>query len=935
MKQLISILLLLFVSFSFAQTPLNVNDPLPEDPAVSKGVLENGMTYYVRANSTPKNRADLFLIVRAGSIDEDDDQQGLAHFAEHMAFNGTKNFPKNDLIKYLESIGMEFGPEINAYTSFDETVYMIKVPLDDDEFVEKGLQVMYDWASQVTDSDEEIDKERGVIHEEWRGGRGANERMMQKWLPVFLHNSRYAERLPIGKIEIVDNCPPEVLRRYRKDWYRPDLQAIIVVGDFDQQEMVERVKAKFSQIPAVENPREKKYYDIPGHDETLVSVVTDKEAQYPVAQIFYKHPLKINEKIGDYRESITHGLFNGMINKRLQELTQSANPPFIYAATSYDELFGPASVYSSVAVCQNGKIEDGVKAVLLENERVKRFGFTQTELERQKKAVLSHMEKLYNDRDKHKSIGYANEYKRNFLMTKEPFPGIENEYNYYKTFLPGISLEEVNALAAEWIIDKNQVVVVTAPEIEGVKVPTEEEVLALLKEVEETEVEAYKDEVIDKPLIAEKLTPGKVVNEKQLEKVDAVEWTLSNGAVVVAKKTDFKDDEILFTAYSFGGNSQYGQEDDISADIASTIIDMSGISEFDNVTLQKMLAGKVFSISPYLSELTEGFKGSSSVKDLQSLMEILYLYFTDIRVDEKSFSSYMTRIAGVLENKKASPEAAFKDTFQVVSVNYHPRKRPMELETIKEANLEAIKKIAHDRFTDASDFKFFFVGNIDFETLKPMVEKYIGAIPSSYRKENWKDLNIQSPEGVVEKTVYRGQEEKSIHYLAFHGDYDYNKSNVLKVDAAGKILTTRLLEVVREDKSSVYYIGASPSIDKLPKEEYSVVIYYGTAPEKVKELQDIVFDEIEDFQTNGPSEEEVNKAKEKLLREREVNLRENGFWLGALKSGYLYNGGDFSEFDEFNDLVEGLTPQVMQSVMKDLFNKESYYSVILKPEKAE
>ena len=935
MKHVLSILLLLFVSFSFAQTPLNLNDMLPEDPAVSKGVLDNGMTYYVRANSTPKNRADLFLVVRAGSIDEDDDQQGLSHFAEHMAFNGTKNFPKNDLIKYLESIGMEFGPEVNAYTSFDETVYMIKVPLDNDEFVEKGLQVMYDWASQVTDSDEEIEKERGVIREEWRGGRGANERMMQKWLPVFLHESRYAERLPIGKIEIIDNFSPETLRRYREDWYRPDLQAIIVVGDFDQQEMVKRIKEKFAQIPAAKNPRKKKYYDIPGHEDILVSVVTDKEAQYPVAQIFYKHPLKINEKIGDYRESIKYSLFNGMINKRLQELTQSANPPFIYGATSYDELFGPASVYSSIAVCQNGKIEDGIKAVLLENERVKRFGFTETELERQKKAMLSSMEKLYNNRDKQKSINYANEYKRNFLMTREPFPGIENEYHYYKTFLPGIALDEVNALAGKWIIDENQVVVITAPEIEGMNVPTEEEVLSLLEEVKKTEIEAYKDEVVDKPLIDGELIPGKIVKEEKLEEVDAVEWTLSNGAVVIAKKTDFKDDEILFSAYSLGGNSLYGQADDVSADIASTIIGMSGISEFDNITLQKMLAGKVFSISPFLGDLTEGFNGNSSVKDVESLMQILYLYFTAIRVDEKAFSSYMTRIAGVLENKKASPEAAFRDTFQVLSVNYHPRKRPMELEILKEAGLESIGRIARERFSDASDFKFFFVGNLDFESLKPMIEKYIGAIPSSYKKENWRDLNIKAPEGVIEKTVYRGQEEKSIHYTVFHGDYQYSKSNALKINAVGKILTTRLLEVIREDKGSVYYIGASPSIDRLPKEKYRVMIYYGTAPEKVKELQDVVFDEIEDFQTNGPKKEEVEKAKEKLLREREVNLRENSFWLGALKNGYLHADGDFSDFDEFNKLVEELKPEVIRSVMNDLFDKENYFSVTLKPEKAE
>ncbi len=364
MKYLLSFIFLFVMTLSFAQSETNLKEQLPEDPKVSKGVLDNGMTYYVRSNSTPENRADLYLVVRTGSVDEDDDQKGLAHFAEHMAFNGTKNFPKNELISYLESIGMEFGPEVNAYTSFDETVYMIKVPLEQDEFVEKGLQVMYDWACQTTDSDEEIEKERGVIHEEWRGGRGASERLMQQWLPVFLKGSRYAERLPIGDIDIVDNCSPDALRRYRNDWYRPDLQAIIAVGDFNQEEMVARIKEKFSQIPEAVNPREKQYFDIPGHNETLVSIATDEEAQYPIARIYYKHPLKVNKTLEDYRSGIKQNLFNGMINNRLEELTQSANPPFIAGGSAYDELFGPASVYYSMAYCQNGQIEQGLKAVL-------------------------------------------------------------------------------------------------------------------------------------------------------------------------------------------------------------------------------------------------------------------------------------------------------------------------------------------------------------------------------------------------------------------------------------------------------------------------------------------------------------------------------------------------------------------------------------------
>jgi len=933
MRHYLSLLFLFLATFSMAQTGPDQKGLIPEDPKVSKGVLENGMTYYVRSNNTPKNRADLYLAVRAGSIDEDQDQLGLAHFCEHMSFNGTKNFPKHELISYLESIGMEFGPEVNAYTSFDETVYMIKVPLDKEEFVEKGLQVMYDWACQVTDSDEEIEKERGVIYEEWRGGRDANERMMQKWLPVFLKDSRYAERLPIGKMDIIKGSSPDALRRYRKDWYRPDLQAIIAVGDFDKDEMVKRIREKFAQIPAPDKKREKKYFEIPGHKETLVSIVTDKEAQYPVAQIFYKHPLKVTRTLGDYREGIKQRLFNGMINIRLQELTQSENPPFIYGSSAYEELFGPASVYYSMAVCKNGELEKGIKAVLEENERVKRHGFTATEFERMKKSMLSSIEKAYNEREKQESNGYAEEYKRNFLMTKEPFPGIENEFEYHKSFIPGITLEEVNALATEWIIPENRVIVVTAPELEGVKVPSEAEVLSVLGQVEKSDLAAYNDVVLDKPLVDAQIQSGKVISEKQLPEVGAVEWTLSNGAVVVVKKTDFKDDEILFSAYSPGGNSLYGQDQDISADMTSTIVSMSGIGDFDNIALDKLLSDKVFSVSPFIGDLTEGFRGNSSVKDQETMMQMLYLYFTDLRVDEKAFSSYMQRVAGMLENKKASPEAVFRDSVQAVSVNYHPRRRPMNAEILKEANLADITRIAHERFSNASDFKFFFVGNISLEAFKPMVEKYIGGLPAAKKTEMWKDLNIEAPEGVVEKTVFRGQEEKSVHYTVFHGDFEYNPENLITIDALGKILTTRLLEVIREDKSSVYYIGAKPSADKLPEPEYSMTIYYGTDPGKVAELQQVVFEEIRKITGSGPSEEDLKKAKEKLHRERETSLRENGFWLGALSNGYLYNNGDFSNFGKFDELVDQLTIDKIKNAAKTYCSFDNYYSVTLKPEK--
>ena len=935
-KRMLRNLLLLFglvISLSgFSQSKSDLNAKLPEDPKVTKGVLENGLTYYIRSNSTPQNRADMYLVVRAGSIDEDDDQQGLAHFVEHMAFNGTKNFPKNELIKYLESLGIGFGPEINAYTSFDETVYMIKVPLDEEEYIQNGLQVMYDWACQVTDSDEEIEKERGIIHEEWRGGKGANERMRQKWLPVFFKGSKYAERMPIGKIEIIDNGKPEVLRRFRADWYRPDLQALIVVGDFDQEEMVKRVKEKFSAIPKPKSPREKKYYDIPGHKETLVSIVTDKEATQSIAEIYYKHVPHIDKTLGDYRQSIVNGLYNDMIGRRLSELAQSGNPPFIAAGSGYGGLIEPHKMYYAAVSAHENKLLEGIRAVLQEVERVKRHGFTETELERVKTSRLANIERSYNERDKQQSIGYVEEYKRNFLLTEEPFPGIENEVMYHRTWLPEITLYEVNRLAAKWITPDNRVVVVTAPEKEGLIIPSEEQILQVIKDVENSNIEAYVDKVSDKPLIDKDLKSGVVAEERKLEEVGAVEWTLSNGAKVVYKVTDFKDDEILFGANSKGGSSLYGQDDDISADLATAIISMSGISEFDKITLDKMLTGKVFSVSPYISEINEGFSGRSSVKDFETLLQILHLYFTDLRVDEVAYSSYMQRISSSLMNRGSSPEAAFSDTLQVTSANYHPRRRPMSVELLEEANPAAIKRIATERFSNAADFNFFFVGNIDVEVFKSLVEKYIGSLPSSSNLEKWKDLNINPPTGVIEKVVYKGQEAKSINYTIMHGDFEYTPENGIAINALGRILSTRLLEVIREENSSVYSINASAGYSKFPTSKYNIVVMYGTDPDKVEQVREWAFDEMKKLIENGPTEAELATAKEKILREREVALRENNFWLNSLVSGFSVDNGDFSNFNRHSDLVKQLTIDGLKEDAKKWFNFKNYFSVSLKPE---
>jgi zinc protease len=874
----------------------------------------------------------MMLVVSAGSVLEDPDQLGIAHFCEHLSFNGTKNFPKDELVKYFESIGMEFGPEINAYTSFDETVYMVKVPLDKEEYVQKGLQVLYDWASQVTDSDEEINKERGVIHEEWRGGQGAQKRMMNQWLPVFLKNSKYAERLPIGEMEVIDKCKPEVLRRFRNDWYRPDLEAIIVVGDFDQPKMVKMIEDKFSTIAPKSNPRKKDLFPVPGHPETLVKIVTDKEATYSSASLYIKHPMNIDLTVNGYRTSILYSLYNQMINLRLSELTQKENPPFVMGQSVYGGLIGPSDVYTSVAITHPGKIPAGLKAVLTENERIRKFGFTQSELSRNKNAMMKSMESAYNERDKRESMSIAQEYSRNFLMRKEPAPGIEMEFEYYKALMPTITLDEVNALAKKWITNENRVVVVTAPESVTAQAPAEAEIRNVLDEVQKQKMEGYADETSAEPLIKTVPLAGKVTGNKRIKEVEATEWTLSNGSKVIIKQTDFKDDEILFTGFSWGGWSLYPQSDHISASFAATIMNMSGIADYKLTTLTKMLAGKEVSVAPVIKMLTQGVEGSSNIADVETLFQLINLYFTQPRFDESAFTSYITRMKSQLDNKEASPESAFSDTLRSVSSNYHPRMKPLTKEMLNEARFSRIEQICRERFANPGAFTYFFVGKIDTVKFKPLVEKYLASITTGNKAEKWLDPGIRKPKGVVEKIVHKGKEAKSIQYIIFHGKLNYVTKDIVELDAISKILGTRLLESIREDKSSVYSIGAQPDMNKLPVSEYDLTIYYGTSPEKLQELKASVFGIIQDLIKNGPKQDEVDKAREKIKRERENNLRENEFWQGTLKSYYVNKNGDFKTFGEYNSVVDGLTPKSLKITAKRTFDFKNFISVALMPE---
>lgn len=916
----------------FSQEPaVELDGPIPVDPKLITGKLDNGLTYYIMENENPRNRAELQLVVNAGSVLEDEDQRGLAHFCEHMAFNGTKNFPKHDLINYLESIGMKFGPEVNAYTSFDETVYMIKVPLDSAVYLDKGLQVLYDWAHNVLYEPEEIDKERGVIHEEWRIGQGAQDRMLRKTLPVIFHDSKYGERLPIGKTEIFDNCPPEALTRFYKDWYRPDLMAVVVVGDFDGKAMEEKVSKLFSGIPKPENPRKREIFEIPDHDETLVAIATDKEAQQTVVQVFYLHDVWEQEKVSDYKKHIAHNLFNSMINNRLGELMQQEDPPYAYAYSMYGGFLGPRDIYVSIAMTPGDKLERGLRTVLEENERLKKHGFTATELEREKKAAMRNIEKAYKEKDKMKSDMIARELHSNFSLRHEPVPGIEFEYEMHKKFLPEITLDEVNKLANEWIIDKNVVIVVNAPEKEDVKVPTEDDLIKIFDAVKLADLDPYVDKVADKPLMSEKPAPGKIAKEEDNKDLDFTEWTLDNGAKVVIKTTDFKEDEILFSAFSLGGYSLYSAGDNVSVSIASDVMMESGISGFDKIQLDKLLADKMVSIRPWISELREGFNGNSSPQDLETLLQMVNLYFTKARKDKTAFISYITRMKSFYENRSTSPEAAFRDTIQVTMAQHSPYERPMTDKLLDEANINKLHYYFTERFGDPGNFTFFFVGNIEPETAKPLIETYLGGLPKVTRNETWKDLNIRYPEGKIEKTVYKGTEPKSMVYMSINGSFDYTWENCIDLDAICTVLSTKLLESIREDSSGVYSIGAYPRIDHFPSSQYNIMIYFGCSPDNVENLTKGVFEQIEKLKKDGPEEKDIVKVKEKKLRTRETDLRENRFWLRKLQDLY-YHKGDPGNLSKYEDYVKAFDNESLKKAANKYFNDSNCVRVVLRPE---
>jgi zinc protease len=906
--------------------------PIPFDPDVKVGKLKNGLTYYIRKNAEPQNRAELRLVIKAGSILENDAQQGLAHFMEHMNFNGTKNFPKNQLVDFLQKTGVRFGADLNAYTSFDETVYMLPIPTDSAGLVEKGLQVLEDWAHNALLETDDINKERGVVLEESRLGRGAQQRMRDEYFPMILGNSRYAQRLPIGKDSILQNFKPETIRQFYKDWYRPDLMAVVAVGDFDAARVEKLIQEKFGRIQAPASPPKRTEYTIPLAGSTDVAIVTDPEYPQNVVQVIYKQP-EIKEKtLLDARNAIARSLFNSMMGDRMQELTQNANPPFLVGYSSYGGFLGNLDAFSSIALAKDpGGVERALTTLLEENKRVQKFGFNASELDRAKRSFLNQIEEAYKEKDKTKSADYTQEYVQHFLEGS-PSISIDYYYDFVKKHLDGVKIEEINALASQFITDKNRAVVVMGPASAKAQLPTEAKVKEILASAGQN-VTAYVDDAVDQPLLATEPQGTKVVSEKKHPKLGVTELTLGNGVKVVLKSTDFKNDQIIFDATAKGGTSLY--PNDIETGLfAASLVGAGGVGTYSQTQLQKYLAGKSVSVRPYISELSEGLVGSASPKDLETALQLVYAYFTAPRKDADVVSGILSNQKSYLENmmKTPTPEKVFSDTLTSVLTNNHPRRRPLTPERVDKVNLDRALEIYKDRFADASDFVFTFVGAFKEEEIRPMLEKYLGGLPATDRNDTFKHPNIFPPKGRIEKTVYKGLEPKSRVTMIFSGEYEYSPENNVQIEALQEVLQIKLIEALREEEGGVYGVGVSESTDKFPSGRYRMQISFGCGPENVDKLVNRTLEEINKIKQKGAELQDVQKFVAETNRKTEVDLRTNEFWRGYLSSNQFY-GDDLDEVLKQPELLKQISPASTKAAAQKYLDESNYIKVVLMPEK--
>ena len=909
--------------------------PLPLDPAVRHGVLANGLTYYIRQNSKPADRLELRLAVNAGSCLEEDDQQGLAHFLEHAAFNGTQHFEKQEMVDFLEALGVGFGPDLNAYTSFDETVYQLKLPTTDPTVVEKGFLILSDWAHRITASDEALESERGVVIEEWRGRRGAEQRIRDLQYPVLFAGSRYAERLPIGTIEVLETFEFDRLRTFYQDWYRPDLTGIVVVGDADPDEMEALVRKHFESIPKSMSPKPLPSFSHPAHSDTNVGLFSDPELTKSEIAVVWKHPHSPLKTREDYRKNLLNRLVVDMLQVRLAERSQSADAPFLEAGGyrgNYTRGGDVFLLYTSVKD-ESGAHVRGLQALLEEAERAKRFGFTPAEVQRVIAKTLRQTERMYNERETTESKRFVKEYVRHYLEGTAA-PGIGVELELQREMLAGITAEELNPLIGTWMPAENRVILGEGPQKQGKDfLPSDDEVLEVLEGATELVLEPYEEELNDEPLIAEPPEAGTIVKKETIPELGLHLWTLSNGCRVLLKPTEFKKDQVLMSAWSAGGHSLASDADYIPAATAAGAINSGGVGAFSAIDLRKKLSDTLTVCAPVISELQEGLKGSTTPEDLQTLFELVRLYFTKPRADSDAFSAFSQRQAEQLRNRDQDPRALFAALVDETMANHHPRAVRWTPHTVERFDENASLAFYRDRFADAGDFNFLFVGAFTLEQMEPLVSRWIASLPSTGRTEAWRDVGVRYPEQELKRVIRMGVEPVGqVQMVWTQPEFEWNYENRHAVFSMLAVLRIKLREVVREKLGGSYHVSVWPELKHYPTSQARVRVAFGCAPENVEELIAAVKSEVQGLQTNLVEASYLTKVTETQLRGRETDLKRNEFWTHVL-SYYDWHAEDPRVILDFESYVAGIDAESVRETAKQCFDVPDRAVFVLLPGK--
>jgi zinc protease len=906
---------------------------VPMDPDIRYGKLSNGMTYYIRHNKEPKERASFYIIQDVGAVLEEDDQDGLAHFLEHMAFNGTKHFPGKGIIKTLEKHGVAFGRNINAYTSTDETVYNLsEVPIKNPGLLDTCLLILNDWSDYLLLTNEEIDAERGVISEEWRTRRNAGFRLREKYFPILLKDSKFAKRDVIGKLDVIKNFKPETLKQFYKDWYRTDLQAIAIVGDIDVNEVENKVKELLGKIPAEPSPKERKRYDVPYHKETLYAKATDPEATSNSLNIYIKHkgtdPKDKDMKY--YRELFVNQIFNRMMSDRINELLQKGEPPFIGGSIGYGGFIGSSDVFSIGINAQSKKMDVGLKAIYTEAMRVFHHGFTEGELERTKNSILTQTESQWKQKDKISNDQICQSIVQHYL-DNSPLESIDKEWELTQKILPTITLDYVSNKAKQWLQPENRVVIVTGPDSESDHLLTEQQVLSIISEIEKANITPYEDKAVASSLINKDLKGSKIIKTKNLPQFNAKEWTLSNNAKVVYRKADFQKDNITLLAKSNGGYSLYGPSSLPSAMLMSQFIPQFGVGDFDATMLKKMMSGKKATVNPVVTELGEVLSGSSTPKDVETMMQLLYLHFEQPRFDAEAFTTLVKRFEPFIENMNKNPQKIMSDSLSLIMTNYSNRTLVMDKNTIQKANVAEMERVYKERFKDVGDFTFFIVGNIEENELKPLIEKYIGSMTDNPRKEQWKNNKVGMPKGKTEKEIKIPlQTEKANVVVAYNTTSKYTPQSNLYMDLIEYVLKLRFTEEIREKEGGTYGVSVRSSATAQPEPKKSLQMNFDTDPTKAEHLRSIVYREINKLASVGPTAEELDKAVKNLRKEREESKPNNSYWMNTLVE-YYDNKIDNNDPKNYEDILNKATINSVRDFAKMFFAKPDIVDVIFKP----